>query len=197
MQHLLLATRNPHKVSEFSDLLGKDFCLTDLSVHPELPEIKETGLTFDENARLKAIGVSRQCPGLVLADDSGLEVDSLGGTPGIFSARYAGDHATDRDNRRKLLSVLAKLPPETARSARFLCVLALAREGELIETFHGTVTGEIVGAEQGADGFGYDSLFQPDGFEKTLAELSAKEKNAISHRGAAVARLREFLTQPA
>ena len=194
MQHLLLATRNPHKTREFSELLGKDFRLTDLSAHPELPEIREIGRTFEENARLKAIGVSRDWTGLVLADDSGLEVDSLGGAPGVFSARYAGEMASDRDNRRKLLLVLAELPAGIARSARFQCVLALARAGELIETFHGTVTGEIVSAERGADGFGYDSLFQPDGFEKTFAELSAKEKNAMSHRGAAIARLRGFLS---
>ena len=121
---LLLATRNKHKAREFSELLGAEFCLTDLAAHPEIPEVPESGRTFAENARLKATTVSRLLPGLVLADDSGLEVDSLGGAPGVYSARYAGKGATDATNRRKLLDAMTELRPEARRSARFRCVLS-------------------------------------------------------------------------
>ncbi len=193
MHHLWLATRNPHKTAELIELLGPDFAPQDLRGHPEIGEIAEDGTTFAENACLKAIAVSRQLPGLALADDSGLEVDSLGGAPGIFSARYAGAGATDAANRRKLREALAKLAPPASRRARFRCVLALAQAGTILATFAGTVEGEIVRPERGAAGFGYDPLFQPDGFDRTFAELSAVEKNRVSHRAAAVAELRDFL----
>ena len=173
-------------------MLGAEFCLTDLAARPEIPEVPESGCTFAENARLKAATVSRLLPGLVLADDSGLEVDSLGGAPGVYSARYAGNGATDAANRHKLLDAMAELPPEAPRSARFRCVLVLARAGEVMVIFDGTVEGEIVRVERGAAGFGYDPLFRPNGFDETFAELPAAQKNALSHRGAAVAQLREF-----
>jgi XTP/dITP diphosphohydrolase len=189
---LLLATRNKYKAREFSELLGAEFRLTDLAAHPEIPEVPESGRTFAENARLKATTVSRLLPGLVLADDSGLEVDSLGGAPGVYSARYAGKGATDATNRRKLLDAMAELRPEAPRSARFRCVLVLARAGEVIAIFEGTAEGKIVGVERGTAGFGYDPLFRPNGFERTFAELSAAQKHSLSHRGAAVAQLREF-----
>ncbi|MGB8340878.1 MAG: RdgB/HAM1 family non-canonical purine NTP pyrophosphatase [Chthoniobacterales bacterium] len=192
MIRLLLATRNRHKTREFTEMLGTEFCLTDLATHPEVPEVPERGCTFAENARLKATTVSRLLPGFVLADDSGLEVDSLGGAPGVYSARYAGKGATDAANRRKLLDAMAELPPEAPRSARFRCVLVLARAGEVIAIFDGAAEGEIVRVERGTAGFGYDPLFRPNGFDETFAELSAMQKNALSHRGAAVARLREF-----
>ena len=190
MQHLFLATRNAHKTREFEEMLSDDFALEDLRAHPEIGAVIEDGATFAENARLKAAAVSRQLPGLVLADDSGLEVDSLGGAPGVFSARYAGAGATDAANRRKLLE---KMSQQTARTARFRCVLVLARAGEMIASFDGAVEGEIVRAERGAAGFGYDSLFQPNGFGETFAELSTAQKNALSHRAVAVAKLRDFL----
>ena len=190
---LCLATRNAHKTREFLEMLGEEICLTDLSAHPEIGEVPENGSTFEENARCKAVVVSRQRPGLVLADDSGLEVDSLGGAPGVFSARYAGEDATDAANRRKLLQEMARLAADAPRTARFRCRLALARCGQVIATFGGVVEGEVVRAERGAAGFGYDPLFQPNGFGKTFAELSASEKNAISHRAVAVAKLRNFL----
>lgn len=193
MIHLQLATRNAHKTRELRELLGDNFVLEDLTAHPEVGEVIEDGTTFAENARLKAIAVSRQLPGLVLADDSGLEVDSLGGAPGIRSARYAGETATDVENRAKLSNALTQLPASAPRTARFRCVLALARGGKCIETFEGTVEGTIVPETRGTAGFGYDPLFQPNDSEKTLAELSAKEKNAISHRALAAARLRDFL----
>lgn len=190
---LLLATRNAHKVREFAEILGGDFVLQDLSGHPEIGEVIEDGATFAENARLKAVAVSRQARGLVVADDSGLEVDSLGGGPGVRSARYAGDGATDAANRRKLLGAMAHFSSGQARRARFRCVLLLAREGEVLGEFEGAVEGEIISAERGVGGFGYDPIFRADGYEQTFAELSALEKNAISHRRAAAEKLRSFL----
>ncbi len=190
---LCLATRNAHKTREFIEMLGEEICLTDLSAHPEIGEVPENGRTFEENARLKAVAVSRQLPGLVLADDSGLEVDSLGGAPGVFSARYAGARATDAANRRKLLAELAQLASDAPRTARFRCLLALARGGEVIATFEGVVEGEVVRVERGAAGFGYDPLFQPNEFSETFAELPAATKNSISHRGRAVTKMKQFL----
>ena len=193
MHSLCLATRNAHKTREFVEMLGADFVLEDLSAHPEIGEVIEDGTTFAENAERKALAVSRQCRGLVLADDSGLEVDSLGGAPGIFSARYAGEGTTDAANRRKLLEELTALAPDAPRRARFRCVLVLARAGAVLASFDGAVEGTIVRAERGEKGFGYDSLFQPDGFAKTFAQLPAAEKNAFSHRAKAVAQLRDFV----
>jgi XTP/dITP diphosphohydrolase len=193
MPRLLLATRNLHKTREFAEILGSDFVLEDLRAHPEIAEVVEDGTTFLANATLKALAVSREVPGLVLADDSGLEVESLGGAPGVYSARYAGEGATDAANRRKLLSELAQLPAGSSRRARFRCVLVLAWDGKVIASFEGRAEGEMIEAECGAEGFGYDPLFRPSGCTKTFAELSAAEKNAISHRGAATAGLRAFL----
>lgn len=192
MVRLVIATRNVHKTRELRELLGSQFILNDLTSHPEIAEVIEDGVTFEENAGRKARAVSRQLPGLVLADDSGLEVDSLGGAPGIFSARYAGEKASDRDNREKLLRELAEIP-SNKRAARFCCVLVLARAGEVLGTFRGEVSGTILGEERGVRGFGYDPLFQPNDCTKSFAELSAAEKNALSHRGAAVRQLKEFL----
>lgn len=174
-------------------MLGPVFALEDLRSHPEIGDVVEDGATFAENARLKAVTVSRQLPGLVLADDSGLEVDSLGGAPGVRSARYAAEAANDAMNRRKLIEEMARLTPDASRMARFRCALVLARGGEVLGTFAGAVEGEIIGVERGVDGFGYDALFQPIGFKKTFAELSARKKNAFSHRGVAVDQLRLFL----
>ena len=190
--HLLIASGNRHKVREFARLLGSDFQVSDLSTMRDIPEIREDGSTFEENARIKAVAISHRCAGLVLADDSGIEVESLGGQPGIYSARYAGEHATDAANRQKLLSALAQLAPGASRKARFCCVLVLAQAGEVIGTFEGTVEGEIVHEERGCGGFGYDPIFRPNDSAKTFAEMSAAEKDSISHRGQAVARLREF-----
>ncbi len=171
-------------------MLGTGFALHDLRAHPEIGEVIEDGASFLENAQLKALAASRHWRGLVLADDSGLEVDSLGGAPGVYSARYAGAHATDAENRRKLLAAMAS--QGDSRRGRFCCRLVLADAGNTIVTFEGAVEGTIVHAERGEAGFGYDSLFQADGFEKTFAELSAREKNRTSHRAAAVAKLRTY-----
>jgi XTP/dITP diphosphohydrolase len=188
-----LASRNPHKTKELAAMLGSEFTLEDLRNHPEIPEVIEDGATFAENARLKAVAISRQLPGLVLADDSGLEVDSLGGAPGIFSARYAGAEASDEANRQKLLTELAKRGADAARTARFHCALALARDGRVLAICEGSVAGEIVRRARGSAGFGYDPLFQPNGFSKTFAELPAATKDSISHRGEAVTRMKAFI----
>ena len=193
MHDLIIATRNPEKTREFAALLGKDFRLVDLSAYPGLPEVAETGRSFEENARLKALAISRLLPGLVLADDSGLEVDSLGGAPGVFSARYAGVSATDEANRQKLLAELAKQGPDAPRMGRFRCVLVLARDARVLAICEGSVGGEIVRQARGTAGFGYDPLFQPDEFSETFAELPAATKNFISHRGRAVTKMKQFL----
>src|SRR5262249_27002454 len=159
MHDLVIATRNLQKTREFAALLGEDFRVVDLSAFARLPEVAETGLSFEENARLKALTISHYVPGLVLADDSGLEVDSLGGAPGLFSARYAGPGATDEANRQKLLAELEKLGADSARTARFRCVLVLAQNGGVLATCEASVTGKIVRQACGSGGFGYDPLF--------------------------------------
>ncbi|HEY2615572.1 MAG TPA: RdgB/HAM1 family non-canonical purine NTP pyrophosphatase, partial [Chthoniobacterales bacterium] len=181
MHRLIIATRNPHKTREFAQLIGADFEVRDLSDAPDLPAVEETGATFKENAILKAVAASRYLSDEVVADDSGLEVDALAGAPGIYSARYAGEHASDAANMAKVLTDLAALGPDKVfHSARFRCCLALAREGEVWKTFEGAVEGTIVAAPRGSNGFGYDPIFQPEGFAKTFAQLSSEEKNRIS-----------------
>lgn len=174
-------------------MLGPHFSLDDLQAHPQIGEVAEVGTTFVENARLKATEVSRQIRGLVLADDSGLEVDSLGDAPGIFSARYAGEGATGAENRLKLLNALLSLGPGASRTASFRCALVLAQAGRILATVEGTIEGRVLEKDHGELGFGYDPIFKPNGFQRTFAELNSEEKNAISHRGIAVEKLREFL----
>ena len=188
---LILASRNPHKAREFRELLGDSFTIIDLSLFPQIPLPEETGRTFNENATLKAIATSQHHESFVVADDSGLEVEALGGAPGIYSARYAGKRATDQANVEKLLNELSA--QNGKRSARFRCVIALARNGKLLGTFEGRVEGEIVEFARGTNGFGYDPVFQPTGFEQTFAEMAAELKNKISHRAKAIAALREAL----
>ncbi len=196
-QPLLLATRNVHKTLEIRAILGPGWSVTDLLGKPELPEVEETGLTFAANAELKALSASRHSPkGWVLADDSGLEVDVLGGAPGIYSARYAGPGATDEDNRRHLAAALrAKLGPgwDGPQAARFRCCIAIAWGGELAKKFDGVVEGAVVHPARGEGGFGYDPLFVPAGYQQTFAELPAETKHALSHRGKAMAKATEFL----
>ena len=191
---LTIATHNQHKTREFQALLGDQFEITDLASLPsvELPE--ETGSTFEENAVLKAVTVSKAVDKLVMADDSGLEVEALGGAPGIYSARYAGEKSSDTANVEKLLRDLRNVTP---RAARFRCVIALARAGKILKTFAGVVEGEIVDAPRGDAGFGYDPVFQPAGFKQTFAEMPLGAKNEISHRAKAAAALREELRQMA
>jgi len=190
MTALLIATRNRHKTGELAALLGPAFTVEDLSAHPDLPETEETGDTFAENAALKALAASRHVQKLVLADDSGLEVDALDGAPGVRSARFAGPKAGDRDNLRLLLERMRGRAP---RSARFRCVIALAREGRLIGSFEGVCEGKIIDEPRGKDGFGYDPVFIPEGYGQTFAELPGEIKNALSHRGKALRATLEFL----
>jgi XTP/dITP diphosphohydrolase len=189
MPALLIATKNAHKTGEIRAILGDGWEVEDLTAHPEIPAPEETGSTFAENAAIKAIAASRLFPGLVLADDSGLEVDALGGAPGVTSARYAGPGASDANNRARLLRELHAFPAP----ARFRCVMVLARDGLDLGTFSGAVEGEIVSEERGEGGFGYDVLFVPAGFTQTFGELPAETKNGLSHRARALAEVRDFL----
>jgi XTP/dITP diphosphohydrolase len=196
MIRLLLATGNAHKTREFAEILGTDIEVADLAAHPSIVLPEETGKTFAENAIVKAIAASKAVQMLVIADDSGLEVDALGGAPGIFSARYSGANANDQRNIEKLLRELRQRnAPSNQRAAQFRCVVALAREGKLLGTFEGIVKGTIVDPPRGDRGFGYDPIFQPNEFEKTFGELDSETKNAISHRAKAIAKLREELSR--
>ena len=188
---VLVSTRNAHKLVEIRQILGPSFELLDLSSVPALGEVEETGTTFEENAALKALAASAHFGGWVLADDSGLEVDALGSAPGVRSARFSGEGATDVTNRALLLEKLAGVP-SNQRSARFRCVIALARGGEVLAHFSGAVEGAIIQSEKGEGGFGYDPLFVPEGFGETFAELGAETKNRLSHRGRALAGLKSW-----
>jgi XTP/dITP diphosphohydrolase len=191
---LLIATRNAHKAHEIREILGADFKVGDLSTHPEIPETIESGKTFEENAVIKGLAVSERYDGLVVADDSGLEVDALGGAPGVTSARYAGENTTDEQNIEKLLHALARAG-DARRSARFRCVIALARGNKILETFAGAVEGKIIERPRGSGGFGYDPIFLPNGFDETFGELAAQTKNEISHRAKALSELRAGLSR--
>jgi XTP/dITP diphosphohydrolase len=192
---LLIATRNAHKTREIQQILGDEFQVQDLSVHSEIPETPETGRTLEENAIIKVLAVAKEIPGLVMADDSGLEVDALDGAPGVYSARYAGKSASDTDNVNKLLAELAGQDVDAnPRSARFRCFIALAWNGKLLRTVEGTIEGQIAEAPRGSAGFGYDPVFQPQGYDKTFAELSGDVKNRISHRAKAIEALRDVLS---
>ena len=193
VRHLLLATRNAHKTREFAQMFGGQFSVGDLTSRRDLPEVEETGSTFAENAALKAVTISRCVPELVVADDSGLQVDALGGAPGVYSARYAGVAAADADNVAKLLANLAAAGVTGEPTAQFSCVLAVAKDGEILRTFEGMVRGVITRTPIGSDGFGYDPIFKPEGSERTFAQLDAAAKNAISHRARAVEQLRDYL----
>lgn len=187
---LIVATRNAHKTREIEQILGSGLAVWDLTAYPEISEITESGTSFEENAKLKAIAVSRKLPGLVIADDSGLEVEALEGAPGIHSARYAGANANDKEKIAKLLSRLAKADAKSdQRRARFRCLLAVARDGQVLATFEGVVEGKIADRPRGSHGFGYDPIFIPDGFEETFAELPEEVKNNISHRAKAIRKL--------
>ena len=200
MPTLLIASRNVHKAEEIAAILGDDFTVQTLAKFPASPEVVEDGDTCAANAVKKATEIAdwlgfQARPDLVLADDSGLEVDALDGAPGIHSARYAGgdNNAPDVANNAKLLRELAGVP-EDNRGAQFHCVLALVALGQAAEvrTFEGICRGRIAQAEGGQGGFGYDPLFVPDGHELSFAELGREVKNAISHRAQALAKLAEY-----
>ena len=193
MSKLLLASNNRGKLLELRPLLepiGLQV-ISPRELDLEL-DVVEDADTFEGNARKKATAFARAAGMPALADDSGLEVDALDGAPGVYSARFSGDHATEASNNALLLERLADVPPP--RTGRFRCVLALAdAQGNVLITTDGTVEGVIVETPRGTHGFGYDPLFVPEGFEKTMAELSGEAKSAISHRGKAFRALRDIL----
>lgn len=219
---MVFATGNLHKLSEAQEILGPSFHLktpADLGFHGDIPE---TGSTIKENAIQKAMFVFEHFGITCFADDTGLEIDALDGAPGVYSARYAGPDKDPKDNIRKVLAQLAGVPPEK-RTARFRCVIALATPGQdpvfsatvptgdpsgahsgtqesplastpaLFYCFEGVCEGHIINEEEGSEGFGYDPIFVPEGYDKTFAELTADEKNAISHRGIALRAFADFL----
>jgi XTP/dITP diphosphohydrolase len=187
-QKLLIATHNAGKAKEFAAMLAPlGYEVEDLSAYPELPEVAETGMTFEENARLKAETISEITGQMVLADDSGLCVDVLGGLPGVWSARFAGDHATDEDNNNKLMHELAStaLTPER-RTAQFHATLVVASPDKESLVVEADWPGSILITPRGDNGFGYDPYFQPDDSGKSAAEMSMEEKNEKSHRAQAL-----------
>src|SRR5271170_463866 len=195
MRRILIATSNSGKLRDFAGAaLRHGVEIAGVPDFSSLPTVVEDGLTFEANARKKAEEYSRHAPGeMVVADDSGLEIDALHGAPGVHSARYAADkpdaNADDAANNARILRELRGLPPEQ-RTGRFICVLAAARDGKTLATFRGTAEGIILDALRGTNGFGYDPLFYFPPIGKTFAELSAEEKSRYSHRGVA---FRQFL----
>lgn len=187
---------NPGKLREFSlaarQLHAPDLTIERLTKLGEVPPPEENGASFEENAHIKAVYYSEFTTDWAFADDSGLEVDSLGGDPGVFSARYAGPGATDEANNELLLRNLAAVGQ---RSARFVCVIALAWQGKVLQTFHGEVEGEILRSPRGENGFGYDPLFYYPPFGCSFAELSSEKKFEVSHRGKALRQLVNWLKQ--
>jgi len=196
---IIIATGNQGKVNEFKELFSNiDISISSLKDHwNPLPEIEENGSTFYDNAKIKADWVYERSNGVwALADDSGLEVDALGGAPGVLSARFSGEAATSEDNNEKLINALKDIP-EHLRTARFKCVLVLKISHDTYLSAEGTCEGIITLEKSGSGGFGYDPLFIPQGFNETFAQISSEEKNKISHRGKAMRKLyrelREFV----
>ena len=188
MTRLILATRNTGKITELRAILadaGLTHDLVGADAYPEIPDVKETGVTFAENALLKAHALARATGLPAVADDSGLCVDVLGGAPGIFSARWAGRHGDDKANLDLLLAQLADIDADTHRTAHFACAAALALPDGRERVVEGQLRGTLRHAPAGSGGFGYDPILQPDGETRTCAELTPTEKNAISHRGKA------------
>ncbi len=187
MMKLLIASKNTGKIREFSALLAEwPVSFVSLAEWPEVAEPEETGATFSENACLKAAYYARATGLISLADDSGLAVDALAGAPGVRSARYAGHHGDDAANNRLVLAQLDAVP-EAERTGRFLCALAVALpSGEIVASAEGACEGVVLRELRGAGGFGYDPLFWVPALGKTLAEATADEKNAVSHRGNAL-----------
>ncbi len=186
--NLLLATRNRHKLDEIRAILGTPgLVLKSALDFPHLPDVVEDGATFEANAEKKAVTLAKATGCWALADDSGLEVDALEGAPGVFSARYAGEPTDYAANNQKLLR---ELHNAKHRTARFRCVIALSNPEGRVRFVDGRCEGRIIDELRGAEGFGYDPLFIPDGFELTFAEMPATQKNAISHRARALAAAR-------
>lgn len=194
MTTILLATQNEGKLKELRELLSDlSLDLLSLANFPDIEAVPETGESFTENASLKAVGYALQTGLLTFADDSGLEVDALGGAPGIFSARYAGEDATDADRTNRLLEELSDTPAGK-RSARFVSAVAIASgKGQVLNVSLGVCEGRIDFVPSGSRGFGYDPVFIPNGYDKSFGELESATKNQISHRARALSDAREFL----
>ncbi|HEY7393015.1 MAG TPA: RdgB/HAM1 family non-canonical purine NTP pyrophosphatase [Bryobacteraceae bacterium] len=190
MIHLYCATSNPGKLREFRMAAGDSIEIELLPGFGEIAPCVEDGSTFQENAILKGRYYGKHAAGLLFAEDSGLEVDALGGAPGIYSARFAGPQATDEANNRLLLE---RLQSVAARSARYVCVIALVDSGRLLQTFHGTVEGEIIHEPRGLHGFGYDPLFYYPPFGCTFGETAPERKWKVSHRGQAFRSMLDWL----
>ncbi len=196
MLEIVIASCNDGKIEEiknYSDHLNSKINWLTYKQVEGFPEVEETGSTFLENAKIKASAIAEYTKKMVIADDSGLEVDWLGGKPGIYSSRYAGKSASDYDNRKKLIQNL-KDAPYSKRSARFICSLVLwdPKKGMIFKT-SGVCEGRIGYTEKGTGGFGYDPLFTPEGYDRTMAQLQPDEKNRISHRGKALAAFCRFI----
>lgn len=171
-------------------MIGDGFEVVDATGFPDFPEIEETGTTFLENARLKALGISSRVTGWVLSDDSGLEVDALCGAPGVWSSSFGGEEGNHAKNNARLL---AEMAGKSDRRARFRCTMVLAEGGVERANFSGVVEGRLVEALSGAGGFGYDPLFVPDGHARTFGELGDEVKNSLSHRARALRQVVDFL----
>ena len=188
MKDIVLATRNINKVRELKEILKRsslELNILSLADFAHVPNIPEDGESFRENAVKKAVFAARETGKLAIADDSGLEVDALAGRPGILSARFAGEEASDKENNEKLLAMLRDIT-DRRRQARFVCFMAIANPEGLIGVVEGNCSGTIVRSEIGSGGFGYDPLFQPMEYNKTFAELSPEIKSRISHRARAM-----------
>lgn len=195
MKKVVVATKNQGKIAEIEAMLCKfGTAVASLADYENIPEAIENGTTFLENAIIKARHYASYTKEICLADDSGLEVDALEGAPGVFSARYAGEDASDADNNKKLLAQLEDIPA-AKRTARFRCVLAVVDGNKVLFTAQGSIEGVILKEPQGESGFGYDPLFYVPRLGKTLAEVTMAEKNAISHRGQALSNLRAMLAE--
>ncbi|WHY65894.1 XTP/dITP diphosphatase [Neobacillus sp. SuZ13] len=189
MKEVIIATKNPGKAKEFEHIFSsRGITVRTLLDYPEIPDVEETGTTFEENATLKAEAVSKALGKMVIGDDSGLIVDALEGRPGIYSARYAGEPKNDQNNTDKVLSELEDIPEEK-RTARFYCALAVAVPGQETKTVSGTCEGRILEERRGTNGFGYDPVFYVPEKGLAMAELSSDEKNKISHRANALKKL--------
>lgn len=193
MEEVIIATKNRGKAKEFEEIFrSRGYEVRTLLDYPEIADIEETGTTFEENAILKAEAVAAQLNKLVISDDSGLIVDALEGRPGIYSARYAGEQKDDEANIDKVLRELNGVPSEK-RTARFYCALALAVPGQKTLTVSGTCEGKILEERRGTNGFGYDPIFFVVEKSCSMAELSAAEKNQISHRANAIKEMDKIL----
>ena len=193
MRDLIFATNNPHKLREISEIIGKRFHILSLGDIGCNEEISEDAETIEGNASLKSWYIWKKLGKDCFADDTGLEIDALGGKPGVKSARYAGDECIAENNIRK---VLQEMEGVSDRKARFRTVISLILDGKEIQ-FEGTVEGTILLEKRGKDGFGYDPVFLPDGCDQSFAEMAAEDKNRISHRGRATRKLIEYLMHSA